>query len=303
MIFKDIIDKINMASSYRLYSMKTKTQSKKVYIHDKKTEKLISEKLIQTLQSKADLEILEYDILEHEKCSIERIDLSQLSWAEMEDAINNLQITNNNIKAEPELINKECQVDILELRLENQKIYLLMKHANLSAAFKNRIIINNRKLLNVNKMVVFSEYVDAIILGEYCYILNERNFNIIFKFREKINKEIENNKDDFLGLEFLDNSDLFFDICNKNLRTKNALMKIINTNAIEYLKRAKNIEIKSKLEKYNELKGVMEFEPNSYKLIVNKDSAIALLKILTNKIGVNILTDDIFGTDKEVNDG
>lgn len=295
--FTTLIDKLNTYSSHSMYSMKTITKTKKIYKYDGSQNidtSFVLTQIIDKLEMYKDLEVLPYDVEFYNKDCIEYIPTENLFWGDIENAINDLSITNNNSINYDE-INNNCDLDIFKLELKDgEKAYILNKHSSLSNAFKNRIWFSYNVKLDVNNILSFNEYADVIIYGNNCYILHEDKFNSIFKYREKLDTEVQNGKEEIENWQFLDDAGIFYEECNKNYNTKRAIVKALNKKGLHFLESATPEQIMHKIKKHEELNSLV-FDENN-RIVVTPDSTKIILKILTNKIGLDLFTESIFGT-------
>lgn len=301
--FKDISNKLQQYTSHNMYSIKSSTKTKKIYKYDESQNiniGLVLNSKLKNLNQYADLDVEEYDVEFHEKECVEYLSVDKLSWSEIETEINNLGITNNN-SINPREINAQCDLVVNELFLsDGKKAYILNKHTTLGSAFKNRIIFNKSKQLKEENILSFSEYGDVIIFEENCYILHEDKFNSIFKFREKLDSEVSKAKDQIINWQFLDNAECFYAECNKNFNTKRAVVKVLNKKGLHFLESATPEQIMNKIKKHEELND-LAFDVNK-KMIVTPESTKIILKILTNKIGLDLFTESVFGTEGKDDD-
>ncbi len=301
--FKEIADKLKQYISHNMYSIKTSTKAKKIYKYDQSQNidtQLVLDKKLKNLGQYAECDIEQYDVEFYDKDCIEFISVDKLSWREIENEINNLSITNNN-EINPKEINSQCDLVVNELIFEDgQKAYILNKHTTIGSAFKNRIIFSGAYKLNEDKILSFSEYGDVVILEGNCYILHEDKFNSIFKFREKLDSDVEKAKEQIENWQFLDNSTSFYDECNKNYNTKRAIVKALNKKGLHFLESATPEQIMNKIKKHKELDD-LSFDDNK-KMIVTQESTKIILRILTNQIGLDLFTESIFGTEEKSDD-
>lgn len=301
--FESLIDKIKNYKAHNMFSVKSTTKTKKVYRYDEsqnvKTSLVLSKKL-QNLNIYKNYDLEPYDVEFYNKDCIEYLDIDNISWSEIENAISNLEIINNN-NINPKEINSNCDLDIHQLLYEDgSKAFILNKHITIGSAFKNKIIFNGMKELDENKILSFSEYGDVVIYNKTCYILHEDKFNSIFSFRKKLDNDVANGKEEIESWQFLDHSHLFYEECNKNYNTKRAIVKALNKKGLEFLHKASPEQIRNKIQKHRELDD-LAFDDNN-KIIVTPESTKIILKILTNKIGLDLFTESIFGTEEKEND-
>lgn len=301
--FKDISDKLKQYTSHNMYSIKSLTKVKKIYKYDQSQNvnvELVLNKKLENLNQYVDYEIKKYDAEFYLKECIEYLSTDKLSWHDIENAINNLGITNNNA-INPKEINSQCDLVVNELCFSNgEKAYILNKHTSMGSAFKNRIIFSGTHQLKEENILSFSDYADVVIFEGNCYILHEDKFNSIFKYREKLDNEVSKAKDEIENWQFLDNAVRFYEECNKNFNTKRAIVKVLNKKGLQFLESATPEQIMSKIKKHKELND-LSFDDNK-KMIVTPDSTKIILKILTNQIGLDLFTESIFGTEEKSDD-
>lgn len=301
--FKDISDKLKKYKSHNMYSIKSTTKTKKIYKYDQSQNiniQLVLDKKLKNLDQYEEYGIEPYDVEFYEKECVEVITVDKLSWGEIENAINNLSITNNN-SIKPKEINTQCDLVVNELFFEDgTKAYILNKHTTMGSAFKNRIVFSGSYKLNEDEILSFSEYGDVVIVEGNCYILHEDKFNSIFKFREKLDSEVEKAKDQIENWKFIDDSASFYNECNKNYNTKRAIVKALNKKGLYFLENATPEQIMDKIKKHKEL-DELSFDDNK-KMVVTPESTKIILRILTNQIGLDLFTESIFGTEEKNDD-
>ena len=97
-------------------------------------------------------------------------------------------------------------------------------------------------------ILALTPWVDAVISGQRCYIINEQNFNKIFKFDEVIKNQVAASAPEIRGMEFIDDGDAFMEFLGKSTRQKNAMAKVIMQKRLEKIKKYPSKYIREQIE-------------------------------------------------------
>ena len=141
--------------------------------------------------------------------------------------------------------------------------------------------------------MALTPWVDAVISGDNCYIINETNFNKIFKFDEVIRNQIAASEPEIRGMEFISDGDVFMSLLGKSARHKNAMAKVILQKRLEKVKKFSAKYIREQIESQPELSFISYTEDD--KIIIYEKSFKAVVGILCSSINLDLITKELNG--------
>lgn len=141
--------------------------------------------------------------------------------------------------------------------------------------------------------MALTPWVDAVISGDNCYIINETNFNKIFKFDEVIRNQIAASEPEIRGMEFISDGDVFMSLLDKSARHKNAMAKVILQKRLEKVKKFSAKYIREQIESQPELSFISYTEDD--KIIIDEKSFKAVVGILCGSINLDLITKELNG--------
>lgn len=141
--------------------------------------------------------------------------------------------------------------------------------------------------------MALTPWVDAVISGDNCYIINETNFNKIFKFDEVIRNQIAASEPEIRGMEFISDGDVFMSLLGKSARHKNAMAKVILQKRLEKVKKFSAKYIREQIESQPELSFISYTEDD--KIIIDEKSFKAVVGILCGSINLDLITKELNG--------
>lgn len=136
-------------------------------------------------------------------------------------------------------------------------------------------------------------WVDAVIFDKKCYIINEVNFNRIFKFDEVIKNQVAANEREIRSMGFIDDSDIFMDFLVKSKRHKNSMAKIIMQKRLEKIRTFSPQYIREQIEHQPRLSFISYTEND--KIVIDKKSFEAVMGILCGRINLDLITKKLNG--------
>ncbi|MCL1945314.1 MAG: DUF4868 domain-containing protein [Firmicutes bacterium] len=295
--FSDIIDKFEKCGNKKLYSINSKNNKNEVFIYEQKdTDNVFDEKIKYLKQFFIDYNIEIYDYVDTPKDCIQKLSCDNLDVNKILDKILNLPVANLD-RLDIKKLNSSCDIDIIRCDLDSIDGWFISKHFSLKKLLKNKFVISNGETLEAEKYFIFDGYTDVLILDNFCYIFNENNFEYIFDFRQKTQEKIEKHKEKIHKWAFIDKAESFYEICLKDKNLSKRLIKALgNEKGIKWFLETQPEDIKEKFMKEEQLKDKIQFDCDN-KIIVNKPSVSIVLKILTFKISVDFLTEELVGCD------
>lgn len=176
-------------------------------------------------------------------------------------------------------------------------VFFLTTYRNVSTWYSNsiRFIKNQKGKFHEEKgdILALTLWVDVVIFGESCYILNEANFNKIFKFDGVINHQITSNEAKIRSMKFIDDKDSFMNSLQKSVRYKNAMAKVIMQKRLDKINKFSARYIREQIEKQPELSFISYTSDD--KIIIDKKSFKAVIDILCGKINLDLITKELNG--------
>ena len=193
-----------------------------------------------------------------ERCTLQVINRDLLTlWPAMVTARNEIQ--NVNI-AEITVDDYDCTGNTILMDVEfddGEHVYFLTTYRNVAAWYSNNVRFTKKPTGEFHeekgRILALTPWVDAVISGERCYIINEQNFNKIFKFDEVIKNQVSASEPEIRGMKFIGDSDAFMALLNKSVRQKNAMAKVIMQKRLEKIKKFSPKYIREQIESQPEL--------------------------------------------------
>ena len=174
--------------------------------------------------------------------------------------------------------------------MKDQTIYFFEKYIPVSAKFKRSTkftLIGKTAKPFKEEIISLHSAVDAILLNDTYYVLNRRNFNSMFNYKDFFYKIIKDNQEMINNSGFMNNTEQFINDCMENGRQLPRLTKIILAEGFD-----KVLENKSKLpgikEKY---KLKFELDQDGRIEYKDKDCINDILNVLLEHYVISALTD------------
>lgn len=234
-----------------------------------------------------------------EKSTLQVLPTSRIKlWQEMLDVRKNLPLTNSK-----EVVVDDYNVDgntiLIELLFSNgPTLFFLTRYQKVTAWYRNRIHFRkqNGKFVQENgDILALTSYVDAVIADDRCFIINENNFNKIFKYDEVIKNQVDSHRDEISSLGFIDNADEFLSMLDSSKREKQAMAKVLLQNRLQKIKQYKPSYIRKQIEEQEKL-AFLRFNDDDT-IIVDNESFKAIMGILRGTINLDLITKELNGLD------
>lgn len=187
--------------------------------------------------------------------------------------------------------------------IDNSHAYFLTVHKNVTAWFKNSIWfkqIEGKFKQQSSDILALTPYVDAVIYGDKCFIIQEQNFNRIFKYDEVLDNQVENSREEIGSLNFIGNSEEFMNFLHDANRYKKAMAKVISQKRLEKIKKFSALEIRKKIQEQPQLAFIQFNEDNQ--IIIDKKSSGAIVDILRGVINIDLITGELNGLESDEQD-
>ncbi len=236
-----------------------------------------------------------------EKSTLQVLPTSRIKlWQEMLDVRKNLPLTNSK-----EVVVDDYNVDgntiLIELLFSNgPTLFFLTRYQKVTAWYRNRIHFRkqNGKFVQENgDILALTSYVDAVIADDRCFIINENNFNKIFKYDEVIKNQVDSHRDEISSLGFIDNADEFLSMLDSSKREKQAMAKVLLQNRLQKIKQYKPSYIRKQIEEQEKL-AFLRFNDDDT-IIVDNESFKAIMGILRGTINLDLITKELNGLDDD----
>ena len=183
---------------------------------------------------------------------------------------------------------------------DNSRVYFLTTYRNVAAWYSNNLRFTKKNTGKFHEekgeILALTPFVDAVIADGRCYIINESNFNKIFKFDAVIKKQVEEHADEIKQLGFIDNGGDFYNYISKSSRSKNAMAKVIIQKRLEKIKKYSPTYIKEQLEGYPQLSHILYTTDD--RIVIDKNSAKTVIGILCGTINLDLITKELNGIDE-----
>ena len=180
---------------------------------------------------------------------------------------------------------------------DGEHVYFLTTYRNVAAWYSNNVRFTKKPTGEFHeekgRILALTPWVDAVISGERCYIINEQNFNKIFKFDEVIKNQVSASEPEIRGMKFIGDSDAFMALLNKSVRQKNAMAKVIMQKRLEKIKKFSPKYIREQIESQPELSYISYTTDD--KIIIDEKSFKTVVGILCGRINLDLITKELNG--------
>ncbi len=186
---------------------------------------------------------------------------------------------------------------------DNSHLYFLTVHKNVNTWFKNSIWFKRTEgkfKQQSSDILALTPYVDAVIYGDKCFIIQEQNFNRIFKYDEVLDNQVENSRDEIGSLNFIGDSEGFMNFLHNANRYKKAMAKVISQRRLEKIKKFSALEIRKKIENQPQLDFIQFNDDNQ--IIIDDKSNKAIVDILRGAINIDLITGELNGLESDEQD-
>lgn len=180
----------------------------------------------------------------------------------------------------------------------NDKLYFLINYQRVAAWYRNSIHLkkqNGKFVQDKGEVLALTPYVDVVINNDICYIINEPNFNKIFKYDEVINNQVESHIDEIADLDFIGDTSSFISMLESSKRDKQAMAKILLQNRLDKIKKFEPNYIRKQIEEQSKLSFIQFNDDDT--INVDKRSFRAIMDILRGKINLDLITKELNGVE------
>ena len=298
--FNSLIKRSSEIESSTVFLLR-KDNTKKIKVFPDEIKEIVLQKYFSALESITEgKEFVDFIPDEIQKETLQVIPTEVIPlWEKIKDSKDNLRA----VHTEDIVVNDyDCDgnVILVEILLNtNEYIYFLTTYSNVSAWYSNNVRFTKNPrgkfIEEEGKILALTPYVDVVIHGNRCYIINERNFNKIFKFDKVIENHVLENESEIKAMEFISDGDEFMKLLCDSKQAKGSMSKIITQNRLQKMRRFHPTYIKEQIVAHPELSNV-QFD-NEDKIIIDKDSFKVVMKILRGTINLDLITKELNGVD------
>lgn len=217
-------------------------------------------------------------------------------WPAMEAARNEIKNVNT---ADITVDDYKCSGNTILMDIEfddGNHVFFLTTYRNVAAWYSNNVRFTKRETKfheETGEILALTPWVDAVISGDRCYIINEQNFNKIFKFDEVIKNQVAASEPEIRGMEFIGDGDAFMALLGKSVRQKNAMAKVIMQKRLEKIKKFSPKYIREQIESQPELSYISYTTDD--KIIIDEKSFKTVVGILCGRINLDLITKELNG--------
>ena len=299
--FEKLIDPSREIKEAKAFILKN-DRPKKIKVFPEEIGIVLAEKYIENIHRQVNgKEFVTYIPDSVEKSTLQVLPTNRIAlWQEMLNARKGMPLINSK-----EIVVDDYNVDgntiLIELIFDDDTImYFLTRYQKVAAWYRNKFHFrkqNGKFVQEKGDVLALPSYIDLVIAGEKCYIINEDNFNRIFKYDEVINNQVESHKDELADLSFMGNSEDFITLLDGSKREKQAMAKVLLQNRIQKIKQFKPSYIRKQIEEQEKLSFVKFNDDDT--IIVDQDSFKAIMGILRGTINLDLITKELNGIDDE----
>lgn len=296
--FRHIVEKKGEVINANLFVFKnSKPSSMKVFPEE--VSSVLLTKYFETLSAiMEENEFVPYIPTSIERNTLQVIDAEALTlWPAMKSARNEIK---NVDRAEITVDDYNCKGNTILMDIEfdnDEHVFFFTTYRNVAAWYSNNIRFTKRPTGRFHEekgeILALTPWVDAVISGQRCYIINEKNFNKIFKFDEVVNNQVAASEPEIRGLNFIGDSDTFMRFLGKSVRQKNAMAKIVLQGRLEKIKQFTPQYIRAQIESRPELSFISYTEDD--KIVIDENSFKTVMGILCGRINLDLITKELNG--------
>jgi len=296
--FKHILNQRTNVINANLFILKNDAP-KKIKVFPEEVSSVLIKKYFDTLT----ISLEENEFVSFIPTSVERGTLQVIAkhhltlWEDMEKARNDI---NNVDRAEITVDDYRYDGNTILMDIEfndGVHVFFLTIYRNVASWYSNSVRFTKKQTGRFHEekgdILALTPWVDAVISGDNCYIINETNFNKIFKFDEVIRNQIAESESEIRGMEFIGNGDAFMSLLDKSTRHKNAMAKVILQKRLEKIKKFSPKYIREQIESQPELSFISYTEDD--KIIIDDKSFKTVVGILCGSINLDLITKELNG--------
>lgn len=232
-----------------------------------------------------------------QKGTLQVIDTSHLPlWSGMKKAVNEMKLVD---QAGITVDDYNCTGNTILMDIEfedGSHAFFFTTYRNVASWYSNNVRFTKRNSKfheEKGDILALTPWVDAVISGDRCYIINEQNFNKIFKFNEVIKNQVAASEPEIRGMEFIGDGNAFMTLLGKSVRQKNAMAKVIMQKRLEKIKKFSPKYIREQIESQPELSFISYTSDD--KIIIDDRSFKAVVGILCGRINLDLITKELNG--------
>ena len=295
--FKQILVKRNNVLNASMFVFKNNAPGA-MKVFPEEVSSVLLEKYFNTLEfTLEENEFVSFIPTSVERGTLQVIDKELLTlWPAMEAARNEIKNVNT---ADITVDDYKCSGNTILMDVEfddDSHVFFLTTYRNVAAWYSNNIRFTKRETKlheETGEILALTPWVDAVISGDRCYIINEQNFNKIFKFDEVIKNQVAASEPEIRGMEFIGDGDAFMALLGKSVRQKNAMAKVIMQKRLEKIKKFSPKYIREQIESQPELSYISYTTDD--KIIIDEKSFKTVVGILCGRINLDLITKELNG--------
>ena len=295
--FKNILSKQDKVVNANLFVFKNNApQSMKVFPEE--VSSVLLKKYFDTLSVVTE----ENEFVDFIPTAVERDTLQVIGtdilnlWPTMVSAREEMQTVD---RAEITVDDYKCNGNTILMDVEfddDEHVFFLTTYRNVAAWYSNNVRFTKRGAKfheEKGDILALTPWVDAVISGQRCYIINEQNFNKIFKFDEVIKNQVAASAPEIRSMEFIGDGEAFMGFLEKSTRQKNAMAKVIMQKRLEKIKKFPPKYIREQIESQPELSFISYTADD--KIIIDDRSFKTVVGILCGRINLDLITKELNG--------
>ena len=295
--FKHILEKRNNVLNASMFVFKNNAPGT-MKVFPEEVSSVLLEKYFNTLEfTLEENEFVSFIPTSVERGTLQVIDKELLTlWPAMEAARNEIKNVNT---ADITVDDYKCSGNTILMDVEfddDSHVFFLTTYRNVAAWYSNNIRFTKRETKfheETGEILALTPWVDAVISGDRCYIINEQNFNKIFKFDEVIKNQVAASEPEIRGMEFIGDGDAFMALLGKSVRQKNAMAKVVMQKRLEKIKKFSPKYIREQIESQPELSYISYTTDD--KIIIDEKSFKTVVGILCGRINLDLITKELNG--------
>lgn len=232
-----------------------------------------------------------------EKGTLQVIETSHLTlWPGMKQAVTEMGLVD---RAEIIVDDYNCIGNTILMDIEfddGEHIFFFTIYRNVAAWYSNNVRFTKRESKfheEKGEILALTPWVDAVISGDCCYIINEMNFNKIFKFDQVIKNKVAASEPEIRGMDFIGDGNTFMELLGKSVRQRNAMAKVIMQKRLEKIKAFPPKYIREQIESQPELSFISYTSDD--KIIIDEKSFKTVVDILCGRINLDLITKELNG--------
>ena len=239
-----------------------------------------------------DREVVDYDNIHYEKGTIQKVFTCDIDeWEKIKKSFSKASVLNKNI------FSNNYKFIVINFEFENNDsnecISMISKYRKVDTWYKNsfRFCFLGEVCKEFNEEIfVLNGCIDCLIYKENIFILQQNNFESLFKYDTKMKNILESNKESIEKYTFIDKPLEFYNKILENKKATKSMARFLLNQSVD-LSNINPKEVRKILSKYEEFSNLNYNDKD--KIIINTKSRDTIINILRGVYLRNLFKDEV----------